>query len=69
MTPTQKLPDGAENLDPDVLAAIGAAVVAALGPNVRITRIRLAPYAPTTTWSEVGRSNLHSTHSFRKRAQ
>jgi len=65
----QPVPPGGENLPPDVLAAISAAVVAALGTNVRITRIRLAPFAGTTAWSEVGRSHLHQTHSFWKKAQ
>lgn len=68
--PTAASPaSNSSGLHPDLVAAITAAAMAALGPDIRITQIRLMPQFGATVWSEVGRTNLHHSHTFRKKTQ
>lgn len=49
-------------LSPEVVAVISAAVVAAIGKNVRIRRIRYRTTSPGAAWSVQGRVSIMASH-------
>lgn len=53
-------------LAPEVLAAISAAVVVAVGKRARITRIRYRSAQPGTAWSVQGRASIMGSHSVKR---
>ncbi|MGD8453468.1 MAG: OadG family transporter subunit [Phycisphaerae bacterium] len=53
-------------VDGRTLAILTAAAVAALGPGVRIRRVRSVVRHPSSSWTGHGRIAVQSSHRFRK---
>lgn len=53
-------------LAPEVMAAISAAVLVAVGQRARIRRIRYRSAQPGTAWSVQGRASIMASHSVKR---
>lgn len=53
-------------LAPEVMAAISAAVLVAVGQRARIRRIRYRSAQPATAWSVQGRASIMGSHSVKR---
>lgn len=53
-------------LSPEVMAAISAAIVVAVGKRARITRIRYRSATPGSAWSVQGRASIMGSHSVKR---
>ena len=60
---------GTEEIPPEILAAIAAAVTAFLGANHRIGSIQLrqSPHEAASRWSKQGRAIVLASHNLRKK--
>jgi len=51
-------------LSPDLLVIMSAAIAAYLGKNVRIRKARFINDQGPSTWSQMGRVSIQSSHTF-----
>jgi methylmalonyl-CoA carboxyltransferase 12S subunit len=51
-------------ITPEVLVIMSAAIAAYLGKNVRIRRARFISNQGASSWSQVGRVSIQSSHTF-----
>jgi hypothetical protein len=56
-----------DEISPQVLTVISAAVCAALGPGARVRRVRIASPQQHEPWAEIGRKEIHSSHRLPRR--
>lgn len=56
----------AEEVAPELIAAISAAVTVALGKKTRLKSIQYRVTRPTAGWSMQGRMNVMSSHSMKR---
>ncbi|HWR02214.1 MAG TPA: hypothetical protein VN371_10160 [Chlorobaculum sp.] len=53
-----------EEITPELLILMSAAIAAYLGKNIRIRRARFINDQGTTSWSQQGRVSIQSSHTF-----
>ncbi len=63
--PIAPAPSG-EELSPELIAAISAAVTVALGKKTRLKHVQYRATRPTTGWSMQGRMTVMSSHSVKR---
>lgn len=63
---TPSIPVSTEELAPELLAAISAAVAVATTKKIRITRIRYRGERPEPAWSRQGRTAIMGSHQVRR---
>lgn len=63
---TAAIPPPTDELSPDLVAIIGAAVAIATSKKIQITRIRYRGTQPEPSWSRQGRITIMASHQTRR---
>jgi methylmalonyl-CoA carboxyltransferase large subunit len=61
-TTSAPAPEISEEITPEILMVLSAAVAAVLGKRARIRRARVAPLAPGNAWAQQGRVFIQASH-------
>ena len=61
--PAPPTPERREEITPEILMVLTAAVAAFLGKRAKIRSARLAPVRPTSAWAQQGRVFVQASHN------